>query len=398
MSDDMDEDYEAIMSSTSQQSYTTWAVIKGTLIDPRETGTKEQAIAHIDAIYESGTPFFTKRAIRALWDQLKTQTDPGDKIITRDLTGARIAWTVKLGKSINLIFGEDQEKEYFRPKLMLRMRFQCNLQLTPPSKESGVGYRSRASLKSSLHWFGAEDSAYEPLCLMYRILQIDPSSEAKSIIPDEEIPDRDMVAKDFREKRLVWEESEACQRLKLILASEVSSHDINKIVGLACGSLALPNNEKAAEQTALLCTVREWLKERDQTDGISSYIQDPMNTSVDREVLADIGFEMIDDPRGWLEIDERSVVLSVAPNVPVKEIIADTARPAVVIWNRVENDDKDSTDPDSPRVRKMMTGYKLLEFGDEETWSNVVIYTRISKVPPIPREDGTFQDSPLDDE
>lgn len=65
-----------------------------------------------------------------------------------------------------------------------------------------------------------------------------------------------------------------------------------------------------------------------------------MNTSVDREVLVDIGFEMIDDPRGWLETDERSVVCSVAPNVPVKEIVADTARPAIVIWNRVNNDDK----------------------------------------------------------
>jgi hypothetical protein len=127
------------------------------------------------------------------------------------------------------------------------------------------------------------------------------------------------------------------------LSSEISSHDINKIVRLACGSLALLNNERAANQTALLVTVRKWLKERNQTDDIFCYMQDLMNTSVDREVLADIGFEMIDDPRGWLEIDERSVVLSVSPNVPVKEIIADTARPAIVIWNRVKNDDnKDS--------------------------------------------------------
>jgi hypothetical protein len=88
--------------------------------------------------------------------------------------------------------------------------------------------------------------------------------------------------------------------------------------------------------------VRKWLKEEDQNGDISCYMQDPMNTSVDREVLADIGFEMIDDPRGWLEIDERSVVLSVAPNVPVKEIVADIARPAAVIWNRVNNEDKDS--------------------------------------------------------
>lgn len=41
---------------------------------------------------------------------------------------------------------------------------------------------------------------------------------------------------------------------------------------------------------------------------------------------------MIEDPHGWLEIDERSVVSSVAPNVPVKDIIAETSRPAVVIW------------------------------------------------------------------
>jgi hypothetical protein len=56
------------------------------------------------------------------------------------------------------------------------------------------------------------------------------------------------------------------------------------------------------------------------------------------------------------------------------------------------------TDPDSPRVRKMMTGYKLHEFGYDETWSDVAIYTRKSKAAPIPREDGTFQDLPLGDD
>ena len=177
---------------------------------------------------------------------------------------------------------------------------------------------------------------------MYRICQIDPSSKTEEVIPDEGQQDRETVAKDFREKSQAWEESETCRRFKSILSSEASSHDINKIVGLACGSLALPNNERTAKQTALLVTARKWLKERNQDDDILCYMQDPMNTSVDREVLADIGFEMIDDPHGWLEIDERSIVLSVAPNVPVKEIIANIARPAIVIWNRVKNDDRES--------------------------------------------------------
>lgn len=197
-----------------------------------------------------------------------------------------------------------------------------------------------------MKWYGVGDTAYEPLSLAFRICRLDPNSKTRETIPDdlEDTKDRETVTKDFQEKSQTWEESESCARLKSILSSKVSGHDINKIVGLACGSLALPNNEQAANQTALLVTVRNWLKDRggEQKNDISCYIQDPMNTSVDREVLEDIGFEIIDDPRGWLEVDERSVVLSVAPNVPVKEIIADTARPAVVIWNRVGDEDTES--------------------------------------------------------
>ena len=88
---------------------------------------------------------------------------------------------------------------------MLRVSSPLNRQLTITSKDSGVGYRSKSSLKKLLDWDGVEDSAYEPLCLIYRVCQIDPSSKTKQIIPDEDIQDREMVAKDFREKRFAWE-------------------------------------------------------------------------------------------------------------------------------------------------------------------------------------------------
>jgi hypothetical protein len=175
---------------------------------------------------------------------------------------------------------------------------------------------------------------------MHRVYQVDSSSEIKKIIYDEKIKEREVVAQNFRKKSLAWEESETCKNFKSTLSSFASGHDINKIVGLACGSLALPNNDSAASQTSLLVTVRSWLKEKNQDKNVFCYIQDPMNTPVDKEVLADVGFEMIDDPRGWLEVDERSVVLSVAPNVPVKEIIADIARPAILIWYRVKDQEK----------------------------------------------------------
>ncbi|KAJ9482201.1 hypothetical protein VN97_g11238 [Penicillium thymicola] len=166
---------------------------------------------------------------------------------------------------------------------------------------------------------------------MHRVYRVDSSSEIKKIIYDEKIKEREVVDQNFRKKRLAWEDGETCKNFKSTLSSSASGHDINKIIGLACGSLSLPNNDCAASQTALLVTLRSWLKERDQDKIVFCYIQDPLNTPVDKEVLADVGFEMIDDPRGWLEADEWSVVLSVAPNVPVKEIIADIARPAILI-------------------------------------------------------------------
>lgn len=65
------------------------------------------------------------------------------------------------------------------------------------------------------------------------------------------------------------------------------------------------------------------------------YAQDPGYRSVDREVLKAHGIEVIDDPRAWLEIDGESIVVSVSPNVPVKEIVADITQPAIIIWERV---------------------------------------------------------------
>lgn len=99
MGDNEDDGLRSIFSSSSSQSYTTWAVHEARLIEPRETPSKEQAIAFIDELYESKTPFFTKKAIGELAAQLKTQGTAGDTIITKDLTGASLEWKVKVGKS-----------------------------------------------------------------------------------------------------------------------------------------------------------------------------------------------------------------------------------------------------------------------------------------------------------
>jgi hypothetical protein len=66
-------------------------------------------------------------------------------------------------------------------------------------------------------------------------------------------------------------------------------------------------------------------------------VQDPEYTDVDRRILHGAGFQVVDDPHGFLKVNEQSIVLSIAASMPVKHIIADIARPAIVIWLTVNN-------------------------------------------------------------
>lgn len=137
-----------------------------------------------------------------------------------------------------------------------------------------------------------------------------------------------------------------CALLKPVLPERT-----DKIVAFACGTMGPAGDgggegEKGAEemvgrsmaQHALMLQVRDMLQEcagRDAGDA-KCYAQDPGYTAVDEQVLGAEGVEVVEDPEGFLEVDEASVVISVCPNVPVRQIVADIARPAVLIWDRVE--------------------------------------------------------------
>lgn len=216
--------------------------------------------------------------------------------------------------------------------------------LTCYSAALGVEWSDYTRMKGDLDWQGSVmRSAYSPMGLLHKVVGIqcecDCEEATESTEEVNEIDQREKVVREFREASELWEKSEEGQNFKTLLRSSASEHGIKNIVGLSCGSLCLPNNKNVTEQTAILLAVKNWLEETSEEQDISCFIQDPMNTPLDKEVLSDIGFEMVDDPRGWLEINERSVVLSVGSNVPVKSIVADTARPAIVIWDRVPDRD-----------------------------------------------------------
>lgn len=147
----------------------------------------------------------------------------------------------------------------------------------------------------------------------------------------------------FEKSQRAWRESDSYTKLVAILNSSAAAHEINKVVAVSLGSLVYPINRDSRDsspfQHAMLLTLREWVIQR--SAGSPCYTQDPVYTEVDHAILAEHGAEVIEDPRAWLEMDEQSIVVSISSNVPVREMVADLTRPAVIIWNRVTDNDYD---------------------------------------------------------
>lgn len=156
-------------------------------------------------------------------------------------------------------------------------------------------------------------------------------------------PTQEALAEAFQEHIQAWKESDMCAKLVRVLDTAAAKHNINKVLGVALGPISkYPGISRTptAMQHALLLALREWLSQRTQ-EGLRCYAKDPVYAPVDELVLGSHGVEVIEDPRAWLEMDEASILYTCAPNVPVKEIVADIVRPAVVIWERVGYQDSD---------------------------------------------------------
>lgn len=165
--------------------------------------------------------------------------------------------------------------------------------------------------------------------------------DTKELIQDSPLPNQGILTEYFQGQIQAWKDTDMCKRVIQILELSAVGHNIDKIVAVSLGSISRIEREenRSAFQHALVLTLREWLQTLQKT--FSCYAQDPVYRPMDRALLGEYGIEVIDDPCAWLEVDEKSILFSCASNVPVKEIVADIARPAVVIWERLTNNDGD---------------------------------------------------------
>ncbi|KAL2816256.1 hypothetical protein BJX63DRAFT_420013 [Aspergillus granulosus] len=207
-----------------------------------------------------------------------------------------------------------------------------------------------------------------------------------------------------------WDESETCATLKahLLELERKMAKPVRKIVAFGLGTMTGLDDEyhsaRSHAQHSAVRTMAEVLgslaKRRPQQTspggGIKCYAQDPAYTDVDDEILRSLDITLLDDPKGFLEIDDETLVFSVSPNVPVKQVVADVCWPAAMIWNTVMPEEKENvrwekqvrggeefwvvpftTDPDSARVRRMVKEYMSVPLRDSnEYFGDLTIYVR----------------------
>ncbi|KAI9693286.1 MAG: hypothetical protein M1822_005282, partial [Bathelium mastoideum] len=275
--------------------------------------------SRIWSLYNAGVPFFTKVSIQDLDRQLEKDPKRGQRVTVKGLDGTVVDFEIETG----LIHSSDE------PDFEMLVGAPC------------IGYVPIQSLVSD-GWNGTHRTAYCNLQIRHRLHE-------RNVLTGEimgEVPTRSLeaVAESFKATLHAWESGEPCKQLRSALASTTLPCRISKLVGFACGSMATSSHEqqttRRAFQHALLVTLVRFLGSESGSE-VACYVQDPQYKTSDKTVLETYGITTLDDPKAFLEVDDATVVFSCSPDVPVKQVVLDLTRPAVMIWNRVCEQDPD---------------------------------------------------------
>lgn len=176
----------------------------------------------------------------------------------------------------------------------------------------------------------------------YRVLR---NISTKQLCNTETIMSRKETEIFFQTHSQAWKTSESCKQLRAILLSKECVTNIRKVIGFALGSIASNDGSDfftflstvSAFQHSLILTLRDILCEKQgkSCEEILCYVQDPIYTDIDKGTLEASGINILDDPEAFLQVDDATIVVSCGPDVPVKQIVSDLARPAVIIWDKV---------------------------------------------------------------
>ncbi|KAE8141823.1 hypothetical protein BDV38DRAFT_268116 [Aspergillus pseudotamarii] len=288
----------------------------------RDYDTFRQETAGIRRLYEAGVPFFTNEQLQDLSRQLKqAETCEKPEIFIKGLEGTEETFEVRTGVTRA---GSEPGTEWVL-------------------KAPAIEYRTFGFLTS---YRAYQMDGYSDLSL--RVLHY---MELRNEVTKELLPgfryavdSTETIKNSFTACIQTWEASQSYAQLQKMVESRESFPPITKIVALALGSMqprSMGNWDHRSEfQHALALTLRDLVgKRQGGTSGnVQCYAQDPAYTDTDKSILKKYDINILEDPDAFVEIDDSTIVVTFAPDVPVRQIVADIARPAMMIWNTCEDE------------------------------------------------------------
>ncbi|KAK4121907.1 hypothetical protein N657DRAFT_647404 [Parathielavia appendiculata] len=353
---------------------------------------RDEVKKRIHELYEQGVPFFSKKVFQHALEQIEhcrnAPTPPN---------GAKapiISMPTVDGRVVEYVLETGSVKPY-HPDEWKDTEFVVG--------DPYLDYRAVQHLTRSddIDLFDP-DAAYSPTQLLYPLLVRDKAT-GEFLVPSD-CASVANLREAFAAGVKSWEDSEDCKDLRSLLETrDRRLPKVSKIVAFACSTMAVVTDDEARRsriihQHALMLTLRDIFSRQQQQPGegapeIKCFAQDPSYTETDAAVLQETGITVLGDPRGFLEVDDESIVISFSPNIPVRQVIADIARPAVLAWNHVKSEPEEAAfcncmwpghgpehfcDPGSSRLRDMVRDYyhEPVRLGPEKAFGEASVYIR----------------------
>ena len=285
----------------------------------------------INAIYDSGTPFFTKATIASLVRQIdesgihRVQTEPLSlKLSIAGIDGKVVDTPLQLGV-------KHPRPPHYPPQKdgSVPMDAMLSIDFRPPDLLTSI----------ASNYVSEFDPRTAFLTMTVSVLTVPVLLPTGEVPPDPPILPAPETRAILQQQKAKWDASAACRELLATLQGLADAGrlpHVDKVVAFACHRPSIVERaERVAAEHALVLSLRDFFARRSPATTVRCYAQDPMYEDVDREVLGELGMTVLDNPRGFLEVDGSTVVFAQAPEVAVRQIVADIARPALMIWDKV---------------------------------------------------------------
>ncbi|TGJ84220.1 hypothetical protein E0Z10_g4517 [Xylaria hypoxylon] len=171
----------------------------------------------------------------------------------------------------------------------------------------------------------------------------------------------------FAQVLQAFEASEEAAAIARLIKTNLKGCSVDKVIAFGLGRIGFlrPGPSQTFYEHAAAKIVAKAAQEVSSSPKVKLLIYDPLYTDVCKTVLEEFGLDIIQGfgAKGFSLVDDNTIVLAHHPNFPLREIIADIAKP-LLISMRAQSPEGPipfpdmRADVDSTRSREMLTGYR----------------------------------------